>query len=75
LQPTAERSYPISPFATVKSVSQAGRLIKRLMNHHPERWGDLKGDGREGLRRCIEEEMEPRVRSWPEDSLEGDRSV
>ncbi len=31
----------MSPFATVKSVRQAGRLIKRLMNHHPEGWGDL----------------------------------
>jgi hypothetical protein len=44
------------------------------MNHRPERWADLKGDGREGLRRCLEEEMELRVRSLPEDSLEGDRS-
>lgn len=59
----------MSPFATVKSVRQAGRVIKRLMNHHPEGWGDLKEAGREGLRRCLEEEMGHRVRSWLEDCL------
>ena len=32
----------MSPFATVKSVRRAGRLIKRLMNYHPEGWGDPK---------------------------------
>ena len=59
----------MSPFATVKSVRRAGRLIKRLMNYHPEGWGDLREAGRDGLRRCLEEEMDHRVRSWLEDSL------
>jgi transposase-like protein len=59
----------MSPFATVNSLRQAGRLIKRLMNHHPEGWGDLKDAGREGFRRCLEEEMDHRVRCWLEDSL------
>jgi len=59
----------MSPFATVRSVRRAGRLIKRLMNYHPEGWGDVREAGRDGIRRCLEEEMDHRVRSWLEESL------
>ncbi len=59
----------MSPYATGTSVRRAGRLIKRLMNYHPEGWSDVREAGREGIRHCLEEEMDHRVRSWLEDSL------
>jgi transposase-like protein len=58
----------MSPFATVKSVRRAGRVIKRLMNYHPEGWGDTKERSREALRRTIEETMAEQVKSHLEDT-------
>ena len=54
-------------FATDRSVRRASRLIKRMMNFHPEGWGDTKEGGRQALRRTIEEAMVERVRSHLED--------
>ena len=54
-------------FATDRSVRRASRLIKRMMNFHPEGWGDTKERGRQALRRTIEEAMVERVRSHLED--------
>jgi len=58
----------MSQSATVPSVRRAGRLIKRLMNFLPEGWVDTKEQGREALRRTIEEGMVERVRGHLEDS-------
>jgi transposase-like protein len=56
-------------FATARSVRQAGRLIKRLMNFHPEGWAALEERGRQGLREAIEEAMKDHRSQYLEQQL------
>src|SRR5512147_450048 len=54
----------MSRSATARSVRSAGRVIKRLMNFHPEGWEEPEAAGREAIRRVLEDRMQERVRRW-----------
>jgi transposase-like protein len=55
--------------ATVKSVRQAARIIKSLMNHVPEGWESPNEAGRTAIRKLLEEQMQVRRRAYLEAEL------
>jgi transposase-like protein len=63
-----ERRYPMG--LTVRSVSQAMRVIKR-MNYQGEGWADLHEAGRRGIKAAIEEMMQQNVRRRLEELYQG----
>ncbi len=51
----------MSRSVTVRSLTRAGRLIKKLMNFHPEGWESPESFGRAGIRQALEAQMQERV--------------
>jgi hypothetical protein len=52
----------MSTIATVKSLRQARRLLKGLMNHHHEGWQDWREGSRQAVKQVLEERMQGQVR-------------
>lgn len=59
----------MSRSATVRSLRQARRLIKGLMNHQPGEWTSLEEASREGVRLAIEQMMQHKTASYLEKQL------
>jgi putative transposase len=59
----------MSPVATIRSLHQARRVIKRMMNAYPEVMEDVSKASREGVRRAVEELMEHRRARYLEEQI------
>lgn len=59
----------MSRSATVRSLRQARRVIKGLMNHHPGEWTSLEEASREGVRLAIQQMMQHKTASYLEKQL------
>jgi putative transposase len=59
----------MSSRSTVKSLRQARRMFKGLMNYHPEGMEDWRDGSRKAVKRVLEQRMRQRIRSYLEEEL------